>query len=109
MWQCTPFTKSEHTSMGQQRRSALSWKITGLRRMALALLLSAVALLAVGKIIATAAWQQSAAHAHEHDAPPQRREQNKTRLVHHQTPDLHPVDKTRAALHADYALNYTGA
>jgi len=94
--------------MGQQRRSALSGKITGLRRTALALLLSAVALLAVGKVIATAAWQQSAAHDHEHDAPPQRWEHYSRGLVYYQPPDVWLVDMTGAEVRLVSALNYAG-
>jgi protein SCO1/2 len=80
---------------------------TGLRRGALVLLVSAIALLAAGQVIATAAWQQSAAHDHE-DEPPRQREHYSRGLVYYQPPDVRLVDMTGAEVRLVSALNYTG-
>src|SRR5262249_40259116 len=89
------------------RRSALSLQTTGLRRVALVLLLSAIALLATGHVIATAAWQQSAAHDHE-DEPPRQREHYSRGLVYYQPPDVRLVDMTGAEVRLVSALTYAG-
>jgi len=76
------------------RRLARAWQTTGLHRVALALLVSAITLLA-------------AAHAHE-DEPPQQREHYSRGLVYYQPPDVRLVDMTGAEVRLVSVLDYAG-